>query len=169
MIWLVLCRILWQAARLKSYYWGQDFIYFRNSGNYSFLSLLPSELLLLLLLYGRQVSFKNSVLKSCYSFFIWKDVAASADTHCLFDCCKFFYLSILLDTHAAWPPVSPPPQSFADVNSGKQKYWSEITVFRLFHSIHEISKIWLPSKGWKVFVYFCCCCLMINLFFPSVL
>lgn len=99
-------------------------------------------------------------LKILLFFFIWKDVAASSDTHCLFDCCKFFYLSILLDAHAAWPPVSLLPQSFSNVNSDKQKYWSELTVVWVFHSICEISRIWLPSKGWKVFF-----CLMVNLFF----
>lgn len=89
-------------------------------------------------------------------------MAASSDTHCLFDCCRFVYLSILLDAHASWPPASPPPQPFSDINSDKQKYWSELTVVRVFPSICETTKIWLPSKVWKGLF----CFLVIHLFPP---
>lgn len=85
-------------------------------------------------------------------FFIWKDMISSSDTYCLFDCSKFFYLSILLNAHTAWPPVSPPPQSFSDVNSDKQKYWSEPTTVWAFILSEKSAESDLLAKAEKFIV-----------------
>lgn len=154
-IYLVRSRIVWQRkARVKSNYWGQDSSILESSLSKSTAFWFIQE---------TNISCKWH-LKILLFLPIWKDVAASSDTHCLFDCCKFFYLSIPLDAHTPWPPVSPPPQSVSNVNSDKQKYWSELTAVLSF-SLH----LWNqqnPTSFQRLKSFFVCS-FYIKSFFPS--